>query len=208
MNNLTLEHIFFITDIVGTIAFGTAGFVSGLKRDIDLFGILILTFTLALTGGLIRDTITNHKVYAFTYYYPSITVLATYIVLLLVSKSKLNGLEDKMIVIVCDAVGLSTFSISGALIALRYSDFNFFGVVFCGLISAVGGGTVRDILLQKKPFIFSGKLYGVIAVFNSIVMYILYENDYLNSYTILVLSIVGIVLRLIAYYKNIRLKEL
>ena len=188
-----------ITDIIGIIAFAISGFIIGVKNRLDLLGITISAFLTALGGGIIRDVLADRLVYSFTDIIPGSIVLA---VLVLGVYFKLHKYDFKKndFFLISDSIGLVSFSISGSIVALN-AGFNIYGVVFLALITAVGGGMIRDILINKIPFILKENFYGSVSIFVSIFLYIFGISD---SVIVLIL-IIGVIIRIIAHKKNWKL---
>jgi len=155
-----------ITDIIGIIAFSISGFIIGVRNKLDLLGIAISAFLTALGGGIIRDVLADRSVYSFTDVIPGSIVLA---VLIIGSYFKFHKYDFKKndLFLISDSIGLVSFSISGSIVALN-AGFNIYGVVFLALITAVGGGMIRDILINKIPFILKENFYGSVSIFVSI----------------------------------------
>jgi uncharacterized membrane protein YeiH len=118
-----------------------------------------------------------------------------------------NSIENKPYFIVSDSIGLVAFSITGAFIAIDH-NFNFIGVVMLSFIAAVGGGIVRDIIINEVPFIFKTGFYGTVSLAVGILVYILHNLDILLPINIAIVFIFGVTLRVVAYYRkwNIPLK--
>jgi len=188
-----------ITDIIGIIAFAISGFIVGVRNKLDLLGIAISAFLTALGGGIIRDVLTDRSVYSFTDIIPGSIVLAVLIIGIYFKLHKFD-FEKNNLFLISDSIGLVSFSISGSIVALN-AGFNIYGVVFLALITAVGGGMIRDILINKIPFILKENFYGSVSIFVSIFLYIFGISD---SVIVLIL-IIGVIIRIIAHKKNWKL---
>jgi uncharacterized membrane protein YeiH len=196
-----------IADIVGTIAFALSGFLVATRDNLDLLGIFIASFLTALGGGILRDTIADRVPFVFSHFLPTLVVIAVILFAILFKLYKKTEIESTTYFVISDSIGLVSFSITGALVGLLV-EFNIFGVVMLGLATAVGGGVMRDILLNKVPVLLTSELYGSVAILVSILVYIL---DYvgLNGYMPLMMVFVfGLTLRLVAYYKRWHLPKL
>ncbi|WP_024791262.1 trimeric intracellular cation channel family protein [Lebetimonas sp. JS032] len=181
-----------IADIIGIIAFSISGFIIGVKNRLDMLGIILSAFFTALGGGIIRDLLTHRNIFAFNNSFAGSIVLIVVIIGIYLKFHQKN-IENKTIFILSDAIGLSSFSISGSLAAIN-AGFNIFGVVFLALITAVGGGMIRDIMINEVPFILREKFYGSISI---IIGFIIYFFNY--NFLIPFIFIFGIILRIFAY---------
>jgi uncharacterized membrane protein YeiH len=190
-----------IADIIGIISFALSGFLIAVHYKLDILGIFISSFLTALGGGIIRDTIANKTPYVFDANLPIMLVTGTLIFSLIFKLHKITNFEGKTAFIISDAIGLSSFAITGSLIAIE-SDFNFLGVLMLAFLTAVGGGTLRDILINKVPSILVSEFYGTVAIIVGIITYILHLGDQINLLSLTVLFIFGVSLRLLAFYKK------
>jgi uncharacterized membrane protein YeiH len=181
-----------IADIIGIIAFSISGFIIGVKNRLDMLGIILSAFFTALGGGIIRDLLTHRNIFAFNNSFAGSMVLIVVIIGIYLKFHQKN-IENKTIFILSDAIGLSSFSISGSLAAIN-AGFNIFGVVFLALITAVGGGMIRDVMINEVPFILKEKFYGSVSI---IIGFIIYFFNY--NFLIPFIFIFGIILRIFAY---------
>ncbi len=193
--------MFELTEYIGIIAFSMSGFLVATRNKLDLLGILIATFLTALGGGILRDIIVDRVPFTFVHNYPAIIVLSVLCLLILFKVHKRNSIENKLFFIVSDSVGLVSFSISGTLIAIE-SGFNLTGVLAMAFITAVGGGIARDVIINEVPFIFKTGFYGTISLLVAILIYYLNSFEIINLYFIAFVFILGVFLRVIAYYKK------
>ncbi|MEA1913899.1 MAG: TRIC cation channel family protein, partial [Campylobacterota bacterium] len=152
-------------------------------------------------GGIIRDVTVGVTPYTFSHTAPALIVFIFLILLIIFKVHRRNSIENKPYFIVSDSIGLAAFSITGALVALEH-NFNFAGVVMLSFIAAVGGGIVRDIIINEVPFIFKTGFYGTVSLVIGILVYILHNLDILLPINIAIIFTLGVGLRVIAYYKK------
>ena len=193
--------MFELTEYIGIIAFSMSGFFVGTKNRLDLLGVVVATFLTALGGGIMRDVIVDKTPFTFTHTYPASIVLAVLIALIVFQFHKRNTLENKPLFILSDSIGLVSFSISGALIALE-AHFNLAGVIVVTFITAVGGGIARDVTINEVPFVLKTGFYGTVAILIALAIALLDNFSLLNFTTTTILFFVALTLRLIAYYKK------
>jgi uncharacterized membrane protein YeiH len=190
-----------LAEYIGIIAFAMSGFFVAVRNKLDLLGILIASFLTALGGGIMRDVIVDTTPYTFSHNAPAIIVISVMILMILFKLHKRESIENKGYFIISDSIGLISFSITGSLVALE-AGLNLTGVLALAFITAVGGGIARDVILNEVPFVFKTGFYGTFAFIIAIVIYLLYQISLINVYTIFLTLIIGVVLRLIAYYKK------
>lgn len=161
-----------IADIIGIICFALSGFLISVHYKLDILGVFISSFLTALGGGMIRDVLADRTPYVFTTNLPVILVVATVVIALLFKLHKIDDLEGKTAFIISDAVGLVSFSITGSIVAIQ-NDFNFLGVLILAFLTAVGGGTIRDILINRIPSILVSEFYATVALIIASIIYVL-----------------------------------
>ena len=196
-----------IADIIGIICFALSGFLIAVHYKLDILGVFIAAFLTALGGGMIRDVLADRIPYVFTTNLPVILVVCTVLIALLFKLHKIADLEGKTTFIISDAIGLVSFSITGSIVAI-HNEFNFLGGLILAFLTAVGGGTIRDILINRVPSILVSEFYATVALIIASIIYIL-ELLHLRSLPILMsVFIFGVALRLLAYYRNWHLTTL
>lgn len=196
-----MEFILFF-EYIGIASATLSGFLFAAKRGCDWLGVFVAAFLTALGGGVMRDVLVGREVYSFTHYMPILIV----IVMLFVSNyarfyRNREKIEKKFIFIFTDAIDVVCFSIVGAMVASEYG-YNVFGVALVAFINGVGGGILRDILLNEVPWFLTTGLYGTISICVGLVYYFLVLLGLDGVFFTLLLLSAGIVFRLLAYYKG------
>ncbi|MDD3324979.1 MAG: TRIC cation channel family protein [Sulfurospirillaceae bacterium] len=194
-------------EIIGTIAFALSGFYVAVKDRLDLLGVFIASFLTALGGGIVRDTIASRAPYTFTHLLPSILVIGVLVLSIFLKLHKKDEIEKKFYFIVSDTLGLVSFSISGALVGLHVG-FNFFGVILLALLTAVGGGVMRDILLNRVPILLTSEFYGTVSLLIGAILFALNKMNIDGFLPLSVVFVFGVAIRLIAYYKSWHLPKI
>ncbi len=171
----------FIFEVIGTIAFAISGATAAIESDMDLMGIVTLGATTAVGGGVIRDIILNvAPPNAFREpIFVSIALISIAIFLIFIKlweRSKLARMFTQYLptmINVSDAIGLGTFTVTGVNVAIsRGHGDNLLLAVFVGMLTGVGGGVMRDIFTQKKPYIFMRHIYAFASLIGA-VLYLL-----------------------------------
>lgn len=148
-------------DLVGTFAFAISGAMAGVRKQLDLFGVLVLSFAAATAGGIVRDTVIGATPPAALadWRYLAVSVLAG-----LVSFHAHERVERlRNPVQLTDAVGLGLFAVTGAAKALDHG-LGPSGAILLGMLSGIGGGIVRDMLVAEIPGVLRRELYAVAAL--------------------------------------------
>lgn len=196
-----------IADIIGVVCFALSGFLIAVHYKLDILGVFISAFLTALGGGMIRDVLASKTPYVFTDTIPVSLVIATVIISLLLKFHKVDDLEGKTAFIISDAIGLVSFAITGSLVAIE-NEFNFLGILILAFITAVGGGTIRDVLINRVPSVLVSEFYATVAIIVGLITYSLHLLDFINIINLTLVFIFGVALRLVAYYKSWELPKL
>ncbi len=193
--------MFEIAEYIGIIAFASSGFFVAIRNQLDFLGTLISVFLTALGGGIIRDVVVDKMPYTFTHNIPALTILIVMILLIVFRFNKRDSIENKSFFILSDSIGLISFSITGALIAIE-AGLNLTGVLALAFVTAVGGGIIRDVIINEIPFVLKTGFYGTIALLIGLTLYVLNLYELISYYTLITVFFTGMVLRLVAYYKK------
>ncbi len=194
-------------DILGIIAFALSGFLVGVRNNLDLLGLIISASLTALGGGVVRDVILGRIPFAFNEYYPAITVIVTIFLAFSFRLYRKEQLERQWLFIISDTIGLVAFSITGALLAIEV-EFNFFGVMILSFLTAVGGGVLRDTMINQVPSVLISDFYGSIAIIVSILLLLLAQMNMINTWGVAGVAAFAILLRLLAVTKQWHLPKL
>jgi uncharacterized membrane protein YeiH len=157
-------------DLIGVFVFALEGALAAREGHFDVFGVLVLSFTTALGGGIVRDLLIGaHPVAAIRdWRYPALAFSAGALVF---AFQGLISHEPSTLLLVLDALGLSLFAIAGAEKALAYRVHPSVAVLLAA-VTGVGGGCIRDILMNRSPGVLHTDIYAVAALFGATVMVI------------------------------------
>lgn len=174
-------NVFFIIEIIGTIAFASSGAMVAIKKELDLLGVIVLGVLTAVGGGMMRDILLGnlppalfiHSIYAVVAF---VTVLILFFLLYfhtrLLEGSSMETYEKIMNVF--DAIGLGAFTVTGidTAVAAGYGKYSFF-VIVLGVLTGVGGGVLRDILAGQTPYILKKHFYACASIAGAVLYVIL-----------------------------------
>ena len=173
-----METVLFVLEIVGTLAFAVSGAFVGVRRDMDVFGVIILGLTTAVGGGVIRDLILGltpprtfqHPIYAM------IAVAASVAVFLIARRGfteKTTG-PYSVVMLIMDSLGLGAFTVSAIGTALEQGvEYNAFLLVFTGVVTGVGGGVLRAVMAGQTPYIFLKHVYASASLLGAVLCVIM-----------------------------------
>ena len=159
-----------VLDLVGTFVFALSGGVAGVKQRLDLFGVLVLSFAAATAGGIMRDLLIGAVPPAALsdWRYLGVSLVAGVIVFFLFPRSeRLRKLND--LVLIFDAAGLAVFAVAGTQKALGYG-LNPVMAALLGMLTGIGGGILRDVLLAEVPTVLRSELYAVAALTGAVLV--------------------------------------
>jgi uncharacterized membrane protein YeiH len=146
-----------IIEILGTIAFAYAGSVSAMKKKLDVFGVLIITFVTAVGGGTIRDLLLgSHPVAWMQDLQIIICILLTYIISLFFHPLIRNFQKT---IFWFDTIGLAVFCIIAINKAIAF-HLHPIACVAIGTVTGCFGGIIRDVILNEIPYVFRKDIYA------------------------------------------------
>lgn len=158
---VTVSTLVLVLDLLGTFVFALSGAAAGVARRLDLFGVLVLSFVAANSGGIIRDLLIGAvpPPGIADWRYIAVPILAG--LAMFYAGNIVERMHDS--VQIFDAAGLALFAVSGAQKALNFHLAPVTAVVL-GMLTGIGGGMVRDILAARIPSVLRGDIYAVAAL--------------------------------------------
>lgn len=211
---LLYNKIDVILEIIGTISFASSGAMVGIRKQMDIFGVIVLAVVTALGGGCTRDIVLGiNPPNMFRNSNCAIQAVCCAIILFLIFYFRKWELNSKTVKIyeyymnILDAIGLGAFTVTGlnTAMGLGYSDKKFL-LIFVGMVTAIGGGIIRDIFSNSVPFVFKEQIYAV-ASFIGTVFYILFKGILAPDILMILTAIIVIAIRIIAMRKNLQLPK-
>lgn len=192
--------------LVGTVSFTISGYLIGARKRFDLLGVIILALLTAIGGGMIRDVLIARMPHIFIDATPLWSIFGTLAAAWVFKLHKVNSTSLYKLFIVADSIGLVAFSLAGAQIGLQL-DLNLFGVCMLAFVTAVGGGLVRDMMVNDVPFILHEDFYGTVSILVAVIWFSLDQVNISGTATMWWLFACGLMLRLIAHSRELRLPK-
>jgi uncharacterized membrane protein YeiH len=177
------EVFIYILDLFGTMAFAVTGAFKAIEHKSDFVGIILLATITGVAGGTIRDVVMGR--------FPNSISDPTYVIITVASGVCIFFLYSKLkkhwnLFLKFDAFGLGIFTIIGGTFAYNLFGLNFLAIVFAGVLTAVGGGILRDVFVNQVPIVFVKELYVTASFVGIFVFYfMLYVGAELYIATIL-----------------------
>ena len=171
-----MDELIYALEIIGAAAFAVSGAMAALEHEADIFGVIFLAVVTALGGGVIRDLllgVTPPKMFV-SYVYLAVAAVAALVVFAdaYIRREKYRKHRDKLDSInnMFDAVGLAVFTVSGMNTAMQQSD-NVLLILVLGMSTGVGGGMLRDMMINKMPKVLRKRVYAVASLLGGGVYY-------------------------------------
>lgn len=187
--------LLYTLDLLGTAAFAASGALAGIRREMDVFGVLVLGLVTATGGGTLRDLLLGDTPpFIFkdeTYLYLSVAVS----ILVFIFHHRLDFLTNPLTYF--DAVGLGTFVVIGTYKAIEFR-LGFFGAVMMGIMTATAGGMIRDLLSAKVPMVLQKDVYASACLVGGALLYLLQLTALPSTLTALISASTVIILRMLA----------
>ena len=171
-----------LLDLLGVFAFGLSGGLVGVRKRLDLFGVLVLAGATALGGGILRDLLCGAI--------PPVgssdwRLVAGALAAGLVTFVYHPGVERlARLVKVLDAVGLAVFAVGGALTALAMPGIPPLAAIIVGTLTAIGGGALRDVLAGQVPEVLRRELYALPALLGAAIVVVAYEVGFISPFVV------------------------
>ena len=176
-STLSIEFFIYVLDLFGTMAFAVTGAFKAIEHKADIVGIIILATITGVAGGTIRDLILGKEL-------PNSLIDPSYVIITVVSAIVIFLLHSKMkkhwnVFLKFDAIGLGVFTVIGATFAYNMFGMNFLVIVLSGMLTAIGGGILRDVFVSQTPIVFVKELYASASFLGAAGFYlvILLTND-------------------------------
>ena len=167
--SIPAEVFIYVLDLFGTMAFAVTGAFKAIEHKADIVGILILATITGVAGGTIRDIMLGN--------FPPNSILdPSYVVITVVTGVILFFLHSRLkkhwnVFLKFDAIGLGVFTIIGATFAYQAFGMNFLAIALAGMLTAVGGGILRDVFVNEVPIVFVKELYATASFVGILVFY-------------------------------------
>jgi len=173
------DYVILVMEWIGTVAFSVSGALVSISCGLDLFGVITVGCITAVGGGVIRDLLIG-SVPPQIFFNPWLILLAAVtsaavFAIAYFNARRFKGLRARVenINIIFDAIGLAAFSVAGVetVCAAGFADKELL-VITLGLITGVGGGILRDILVNEKPYVLTKHIYAVASIFGCAIYYL------------------------------------
>ena len=189
-------------NLIGTFAFGLSGGILAVRKQMDLFGVLVLSVATGLGGGITRDIILGHlpPTTLSDWRYLAAAGFAGLLVFLWYNRVEHHG----KFITAFDAAGLSIFTVTGTTIAVD-SGLGPAAAVLLGMLTGVGGGVLRDVLAAEVPLIFRSEIYAVASMLGAIVIIIATQAGFSRTVSEVIAALATFSLRMVSVRRGWRI---
>ena len=198
-------NIIYSLDLIGTFAFAISGALVASKKEFDLFGVIIIAFVTAVGGGMLRDIMINAHPINWIGDLNYIWVILSAVVFTFLFKSKIAPLSKTLFLF--DTIGIGVFTVLGLQKGLSYDLHPFVSLVM-GMVSAVFGGVIRDVLTNEIPLIFKKEIYASACLTGGLVYLVASRFIEVSWISFVIGAITVISIRLIAVRYHLELPKI
>ena len=201
MHHAVLSAMVEVLDWIGTFVFALSGGLLGVQKKFDLFGVLFLSFVVAVAGGMMRDVLIGAvPPAAVSEIHYFLIAMAGGLITFYCYPKVASRLRQMLLL---DAVGLGLFAVIGAGKAIDYG-INPLMASIMGMLTGIGGGMMRDVLAGEVPFVLRSDLYALAALAAGAIVALGHVLDMPRLYPMLIGAVVCILLRIMAIYRGWR----
>jgi len=193
-------NIYYILDLAGTFVFAISGIRLAAEKEMDIFGAIVIGFATAIGGGTIRDFLLGSTPVAWIQDIVYLYVIISSVTLGLFFNRYIFELKNTLLIF--DSIGLGIFTISGMQKALEFG-LNVEYAIILGIITATGGGILRDILANEIPVILRKEIYATACLIGSILFLFLQKIGLNNGINSILTVILVLIIRTLAVKFNI-----
>lgn len=198
--SFSIQTLIYALDLFGTMAFAVTGAFKAIEHKADIVGIIILATMTGVAGGTMRDIIIGRfpPNSISDPWYVVITICTAIVIFFMYPRLQ----KHWNLFLKFDALGLGVFTIIGAIFAYHVFGLNFLAIALAGMLTAVGGGILRDLFVNEIPIVFVKELYASASFVGVLVFYLLLFIGMELYMTAIIGMVITTVLRLIAMKYN------
>lgn len=197
--------LFYMLEILGTIAFAISGALTAMNKQLDPFGVFIIAFVTGVGGGTLRDVMIGSTPVIWMRDLDFIYMIVAGFFVTIIFRKKLEGFRTSLHLF--DTIGLGVFTLIGLEKGI---DIGLHPVICIalGTMTACFGGVLRDILCNDIPVIFHREIYATICIVGGVVFFALKYFNFHDDMVYIIVTILIIVIRLLAIRNKWSLKKI
>lgn len=187
--------MFYLIEIIGTVAFAMSGALTAMSKRLDPFGVLIIAFVTAVGGGTLRDVMIGSTPVAWMLNMSYVYAILAGVILAILFRRKFDKLRTSLHLF--DSIGLGVFTLIGLQKGIAIGLHPIMCIAL-GTMTACFGGVLRDILCNDIPVIFHREIYATICLAGGMVFFILKFLNLDTDILYIVTTSLIIIIRLLA----------
>jgi len=192
-------RLLYLFDLLGTFAFAISGAVAGVRKNFDLYGIIVLALVTAVGGGTIRDVLVG-RIPPFIFKDINYFLISIAAALITFFFHKYVEKTYKLLLIM-DAIGLGVFTVIGISVGLQY-NIGYFGAVVMGVMTGTFGGMIRDVLQKEVPLVLQKEIYASACIIGGIIFVVFDILKIDNVLNVVISGVAVFLIRFVAIQKN------
>ena len=196
--------VLLLFDVFGTFVFALSGAAKAIKKNMDFLGVIVFSITVGCAGGMIRDVLIGAvpvAVYQNSVYI-AVAFVAGLVMFLIGENVSIESFPNHIVFL--DSIGLGFFTALGCEKAATYSIIPV-GIIFSGVLSAVGGGVLRDLFAKEIPMVFTSDFYASASILGALLYLLLRYLGVDSSINIWVTAFFTILSRVLGYKLHLSL---
>lgn len=197
--SVSTATLLLVLDLLGIAVFAASGALTGVQKQLDIFGVVFLAGATGLGGGFIRDALIGATPAAALGDWRYLAVPAAVGVVGFRIHPTIARLARPLVVL--DAAGLGLFAVAGARKALD-AGIAAVGACAIGLVTAIGGGIIRDVLVREIPVVLHREIYATAALIGTFVVVVADRLGVPDTLTAVVAIAVTFVIRVVSKWRR------
>jgi uncharacterized membrane protein YeiH len=198
-------ELIYVLDILGTFAFAISGALVALDKKLDIFGVIIIAFVTAVGGGMLRDILIDAHPINWIGDLNYLYIIFSAVIFTFLFKSKIAYLSKTLFLF--DTIGIGVFTLLGLQKGLSY-DLHPLVAVIIGMISAVFGGVLRDVLTNRVPLIFEKEIYASACLAGGVMYLTLNYFSVEENINFIISASVVVIIRVVAVKFSLELPKI
>jgi len=198
---MKLVFVLHYLDLLGTVVFAITGLLAARRKQLDLFGAIVIAMVTAIGGGTLRDLIIDEPVFWTVNDLPIYVVVVTTLIFFFLARYR--RLPVNMLLFL-DALGLAVFTVIGTLKAseLGFSDPI---AIMTGIMTGAVGGMIRDVLVGEVPLVLRKEIYATASFVGASILLLMMHNGIDMNLAVVIAIFTTLGLRMAGYLYNIEL---
>jgi uncharacterized membrane protein YeiH len=197
-------NLIYFLDIAGTFAFAISGALVATRKNFDVFGVIIIAFVTAVGGGMLRDILINAHPINWMGDLNYIWTILSAVLTTFLFRSKIANLRKSMFLF--DTVGIGVFTLLGLQKGILFNLPASVSLIM-GVVSAVFGGVLRDVLTNEVPLIFKKEIYASACLAGGLTYLILNSFGVPENIKFSISAAIIIIIRTVAVIYNLELPK-